>query len=107
MAVVTEHYDEIRVFTPAPPAGRMYGNVKEAGLPDQPLRRRVMVAESRPNAHGFPFPFTGPTFWTWADENGNWEVLNLDPALKYHVIAYDHTGQYDPVIKMNLVPTVD
>ncbi|MCK2088100.1 hypothetical protein MXC99_07900 [Thauera aromatica] len=45
--------------------------------------------------------------WTWADESGNWEVRNLDPALKYHVIAYDHTGVHDPVIKMNLVPTVD
>ena len=32
---------------------------------------------------------------------------NLDPARKYHAIAYDHTGQYDPVIKLNLIPTVD
>ncbi|MDD3674979.1 hypothetical protein [Thauera propionica] len=45
--------------------------------------------------------------WVWADEAGNWEVRLLDPAKKYHAIAYDHTGQYDPVIKMNLTPTVD
>lgn len=65
-----------------------------------------MSAES--NAHGHLFPATVVfSIWTWADENGNWEVRNIDPALKYHAIAYDHTGQYDPVIKLNLIPTVD
>ena len=47
-----------------------------------------------------------PVKWMQSDADGNWEFRNLDPALRYHVIAYDHTGVHDPVIKMNLVPTV-
>lgn len=101
-----------RRFTPVqvvpPKVGRIFGTTKEAGSPDAPVRRRVQVVSSEPNAHGHVFPSdTDFVTWTWADENGNWEVRNLDPALKYHAIAYDHTGVYDPVIKMNLTPTVD
>ena len=94
----------------SPPAGqngRLYGTTAVSGTPASPVRRRVQVVAASSNAHGHAFPSVGFTTWTWADENGNWEVRNLDPALKYHVIAYDHTGQYDPVIKMNLIPTVD
>jgi len=91
-----------------PPPGRLYGSTKEAGIPDAPVRRRVQIMSAASNAHGHVFPAVGSVVtWTWADESGNWEVRNLDPALKYHVIAYDHTGVHDPVIKMNLVPTVD
>ena len=91
-----------------PSAGRLFGTTKETGAPDAPIRRRVQIFSAEVNAHGHVFP-SPPLFstWTWADENGNWEVRNLDPALKYHAIAYDHTGQYDPVIKLNLIPTVD
>jgi len=90
------------------PSGRLYGTTKEAAGPGSPLMRRVQVVSSEPNAHGHVFPSASAfSTWTWADENGNWEVRSLDPSKKYHVIAYDHTGQYDPVIKMNIVPTVD
>lgn len=89
-------------------AGRLYGSTKVAGAPETPVRRRVQVVEARENAHGHVFPTDGMrSTWVWADEAGNWEVRLLDPAKKYHAIAYDHTGQYDPVIKMNLTPTVD
>ncbi len=95
-------------ITPPRQAGRLYGTTKEAGSPDSPARRRVQIIEASTNAHGHVWPSFGAYFtWTWADDAGNWEVRNLDPALEYHVIAYDHTGQYDPVIKMNLTPTVD
>lgn len=88
--------------------GYLFGSTAIAGAPDVPARRRVQVVRKTENAHDHIFP-SGSIFvtWTWADESGNWEVRNLDPALKYHVIAYDHTGVHDPVIKMNLVPTVD
>lgn len=95
-------------LAPEPPPGRLSGSTKIAGSPDTPVPRRVQVVSYAPNAHGHIFPaVVAFSTWTWADENGNWEVRNLDPALKYHAIAYDHTGQYDPVIKMNLIPTVD
>ena len=91
-----------------PPAGKLFGTTKEADFPDRPVRRRVQVVRAIDNAHGHVFPNGNSSVtWTWADEHGNWEVRNLDPALKYHAIAYDHTGQYDPVIKLNLIPTVD
>jgi|GEM_PF-3445971 len=99
----------IKTYVESPlPSGRLFGTTKEAGSPDMPVRRRVQVVSAGGNAHGHVFPVVASfSTWTWADEAGNWEVRYLDPALKYHVIAYDHTGQYDPVIKMNLTPTVD
>lgn len=97
-------------FVPSAPkrAGYLRGTTAIAGSPDTPVRRRVQVTAATGNAHGHIFPAVSTdTTWVCADESGNWEVRNLDPALKYHVIAYDHTGVHDPVIKMNLVPTVD
>ena len=92
----------------APLSGRLYGTTSEAGSPNTPIRRRVQIVSAESNAHGHVFPAAVTlATWVWADENGNWEIGNLDPARKYHVISYDHTGQYDPVIKLNLVPTVD
>ena len=99
-----------RFYRIVPPQfeGRIFGTTKEAGSPDTPIRRRVQIVSAESNAHGHLFPSTVAfSIWTWADENGNWEVRNIDPARKYHAIAYDHTGQYDPVVKMNLIPTVD
>ena len=90
------------------PSGRIFGTTREVGVPDSPVRRRVQIVGAAPNAHGHVFPALASfSTWTWADENGNWEVHDIDPTLKYHAIAYDHTGQYDPVIKLNLIPTVD
>lgn len=97
-------------FVPSAPklAGYLHGTTAIAGSPDAPARRRVQAMSSGSNAHGHIFPLVGALVtWVWADESGNWEVRNLDPALKYHVIAYDHTGVHDPVIKLNLTPTVD
>lgn len=93
----------------APPSfpGRLYGTTAIASAPDAPVRRRVQIVKSVSNAHGHMFPSVGVATWVWADEGGNWECRYLDPAQRYHVIAYDHTGVHDPVIKMNLVPTVD
>lgn len=91
----------------APLAGRMYGTTAIAGMPDAPVRRRVQICAAASNAHGNVFPSVGAAVaWTWADDAGNWEVRNVDPDLKYHVIAYDHTGVHDPVIRLNLTPEV-
>ena len=105
----TISYRRFAVIQVVPPKiGRLFGTTKIAGTPDAPTRRRVQVVLADSNAHGLAFPAPAESStWTWAHENGNWEVRNLDPARKYHAIAYDHTGQYDPVVKMNLIPTVD
>ncbi|ENO82079.1 hypothetical protein B447_05058 [Thauera sp. 27] len=100
-------YGAMRIV-PEPLPGRLFGSTKIAGSPDVPIRRRVQIVSAVSNAHGHVFPNSESSVtWTWADEDGNWEVQNLNPSLKYHVIAYDHTSVYDPVIKLNLVPTVD
>lgn len=88
--------------------GKLFGTTKVAGLPDSPVRRRVQIVQAGQNAHGLAFPTLGSTIsWKWAGNDGAWQFDGLDPGLKYHVIAYDHTGVHDPVIKLNLVPTVD
>lgn len=87
--------------------GWLSGSTVIAGDPDSPVRRRVQIVESVVNAHGHALPNIGRTTWVWADPAGSWKVTGLDPAKRYHAIAYDHTGQYDPVIKLNLVPSVD
>lgn len=37
--------------------------------------------------------------------DGTWLFQRLSGEYRYTVIAYDHTGQYDPVIKAGLIPT--
>lgn len=89
------------------PAGRLYGTTKQAGAPDVPVRRRVQIVQAASNAHGHVFPTVGASVaWVWSDDDGNWEVDNINPDGKYHAIAYDHTGVHDPVIKLNLTPEV-
>lgn len=96
------------IIFPASSFGRLHGTTAVAGTPDEPVRRRVQVVAAGGNAHGHIFPIIGSLYtWVWADASGHWECRYLDPARRYHVIAYDHTGVHDPVIKMNLVPTVD
>lgn len=86
--------------------GRLFGTVKFAGNPESPAQARIQLFTSQ-NAHNQVFPLNTALRWVLTDTDGAYAFENIDPAIKYHVIAYDPTGQYDPVIKMNLVPTVD
>lgn len=107
-AVISRVLVSTRIDTVPSFSGRLYGTAHLAGSPSIPVKRRVQLTESAINGHGLVFPVDGTkSTWVWSDENGEWEARYLDPSKKYHIIAYDHTGQYDPVIKMNLVPTVD
>lgn len=88
------------------PAGYLFGTTHTAGSPDTPVTRRVhLVAADNPQK--LLFPAGRLVAWKLSDAAGNWRFDNLDPAKKYHVIAYDHTGVHDPVVKMNLVPSVE
>ena len=44
--------------------------------------------------------------FTVSDENGNWEVSNLNPDLLYYVIAFDPTEQFNAVVRDRIVPVV-
>jgi len=96
----------IRVqVTPIPP-GVIHGTTVLAGTPDSPVRRRVQLFECA-NAHGMAFPTAAtPVRWQWSAADGSYRFEGLDPAKTYGVIAYDHTGVHDPVVKLNLKPEV-
>lgn len=95
----------IRTVTPQP--GILYGTTVIGGLPDVPVRRRVQLFQSGPNAHGMLFPNNSTVLrWQWSGTDGSYRFEGLDPAQRYHIIAYDHTGVHDPVVKLNLVPEV-
>lgn len=87
-------------------SGRLFGTTKNSANPDAPVKRRVhlLVADS---AMLISIPRFDMGEIVVSSDSGEWEFQGLNPLRKYHVIAYDHTGQYDPVVKMNLVPTVD
>ena len=88
-----------------PGVGRLSGTLKEVGPPEAPVQRLVQLFTAE-NAHGQLFPTSAAIDWQWSTPAGDWAFSGLDPAKKYNVIAYDHTGMYDPVVKLNLIPTV-
>jgi hypothetical protein len=88
------------------PVGVLYGTTAVAGFPDATVQRRVHLVLAD-NPQRLLLPGARLVAWKFSDAFGNWHFDGLDPTLRYHAIAYDHTGVHDPVIKMNLVPTVD
>jgi len=94
----------LQLIPPLP--GVIYGTTVLAGSPDAPVRRRVQLFEIA-NAHGMAFPTAAtPVRWQWSAADGSYRFEGLDPAKTYGVIAYDHTGVHDPVVKLNLKPEV-
>ena len=97
----------IRVQVVPPLPGVLYGTTVVGGLPDMPVPRRVQLFQYGPNAHGMVFPTNATVAgWQWSAPDGSYRFEGLDPEQRYSVIAYDHTGQYDPVVKLNLAPEV-
>lgn len=76
-----------------------------AGLPDQPVPRRVQLFVAA-NALGTVFPTASLVATQVTGDDGRCRFEHLDPAQRYGVIAYDHPGEHDPVIKTNLIPSV-
>lgn len=82
----------------APAAGRgsIIGTVKEKGAPNMPVKRRVILVDER-SMSAFAE--------TWSDAvTGAYRFDNLDTALKFTVLSYDHTGNYRAVIADGQVP---
>ena len=52
------------------------------------------------------FPFASLIRQVRSHPDGTWAFDRLDPAKRYDVIAYDPTGEYSPVVKINLIATV-
>lgn len=79
--------------------GRIAGTVKEQSTPaDLPLRRRVRLFTQ---ADGRLFGET------WSDAaTGAYGFDAIDATQTYFVVAHDHTGNYNAVIKDGITPEV-
>jgi hypothetical protein len=94
-----------QILLSPPPVGFLEGTTVVAGSPDAPVQRLVHLLSTEEFRATIP---QGCVIldWQWSSTSGAWRFEPLDPAKLYHVIAYDHTGTYDPVVKLNLTPTV-
>lgn len=82
---------------------RLYGTTQTSN--GTPVARRVHVFEGSGPA-GTVLGRVRLVAGTFSAPDGTWSVDYLDPSHRYHVIAYDHTGEHDPVLKLNLIPEV-
>lgn len=81
----------------APGPGKIVGTVKEAHLPsDLPLSRRVRLHRK---ADGQLIDET------WSNAAGNYAFTNI-AIQKYYVVAFDHTDNYNAVIKDSITPVI-
>lgn len=86
--------------------GHLTGTTVTAGTPEVPVSRVVQLFERQAASPVFILS-GGLIAQTLSDRDGAWRFDGLFASAKYAVVAYDHTGQYDPVIKTNLAPTVE
>lgn len=96
--------DDVIIVDIRPP-GFLHGSTAVAGSPNTMVPRRVQVF--LPGSARGVLPAAELAATTASDVAGAWYVDGLDPTKKYAVIAYDHTGRYDPVVRLNLTPSVD
>ena len=88
--------------------GVLYGTTRvpnPSGTPAElPVSRTVDIYEGE---YLRPFALSAAQLVarTKSDAAGNWRVEGLNRDRHYSVVAYDHTGEYDPVVKVNLIPS--
>lgn len=75
--------------------GVIAGTVKEKGIPDQPLERRVQLISENTRLL---------VAETWSDANGDYRFEVIDPNQRYTVVSYDHKHLYRALIADNLQP---
>lgn len=76
----------------------------EAGAPPVPTAGVVQLFES-PRENPAPILHSTPRSHFFTDATGAWEFDELDENARYSVVAYDLSGEYDPVVKINLIPS--
>ena len=78
--------------------GKITGTTKIKGSPDAPVSRRVRLMREKDNIC---------IREVWSDpQTGAYQFLNINPAVVYTVITYDHTKNYRAVIADGLVPEI-
>lgn len=102
------HTDTAFVLRPVLHPGVLYGTTRvpnPSGTPAElPVSRTVDIYEGE---YLRPFALSAAQLVarTKSDAAGNWRVEGLNRDRHYSVVAYDHTGGYDPVVKINLIPS--
>lgn len=76
--------------------GLITGSVKESGVPENPVARRVRLHKKLDGLLVRD---------TWSKEDGSYEFRGVE-IQEYYVIAYDHTGNYNAVIKDSITPDI-
>lgn len=78
--------------------GKITGTTKVKGSPDVAVSRRVRLIRERDGIC---------IREAWSDPTtGAYQFLNINPAVVYTVITYDHTKNYRAVIADGLVPEI-
>lgn len=76
--------------------GRINGTVKEAGSPDLPVSRRVRLIRQKDGLQIREL---------WSDPvTGAYDFQYIDELQLYTVLSYDHTGNYNAVVKASIIP---
>jgi hypothetical protein len=75
--------------------GRIVGTVKNKGVPDYPVSRRVRLLRKRDGVLARE---------TWSDAAGNYVFDHIRHDLTYVVMSHDHTGLYNAVIDDAITP---
>jgi hypothetical protein len=76
-------------------AGALSGDTVIAGLPDTPVSREVELVD---------LALVPARRRQWSSEAGAVHFSGLPIGRRYLMVAYDHTGAYDPVAKFVTVP---
>lgn len=98
---VAAHYFRNFLFAYSPynyGRGVIAGKVTEQAVPtDLPVMRKVWLCDKQ----------TGSVMrQQWSNAAGEYFFKNIDQSKTYYVIAFDHTGTYNAVIRDNIVPVV-
>lgn len=81
------------------PKGRVDGTVKEHSAPsDLPLARMTYLHRQRDGRR------VGATLSNAT--TGQYSFIDVDPAEKYFVLAFDHTLNYNAVVKSDVTPDI-
>ncbi len=75
--------------------GQIVGTVKEKGIPNQPLVRRVLLVSENANTL---------VAETWSNASGDYHFDYLDCDQRYTAVSYDYKHFYRAVIADNLKP---
>lgn len=85
--------------------GVLSGTTAVIGNPDTMVSRFIVLSAEMAFLSGSIRPCS-LSFITakWSGADGSWSFDKLDKGRRYTVVAYDHTGVHDPVIKAGLIP---